>query len=359
MDALRLSDTLLPEIRYNTHLACLQRLADAAQRGLDLPEVAGLTGLAFRTALATHATPASLYHSWAREPGLRRCLDALGLDGEISAHDTRLDSFEAWILRQQAACRETLRRGFPVLYWDNLAYALIVGGDADGFWVSGVPAQVVHPLWLEHPDGREFCTRLIPPAAAAEERRAYPLPPSGLAPVLDHDALFVHVCGVSEWDSEYALKRSLLLAARELAGHVEYPRVLDDAQQVFAAQFGTAALNRWREEIREQVVHPFGMLLNVQALAEARRLGYLYLKRLPERLPYQLRGRLQQVCEFFERIVAHWRPAQQAFAPPLNESEQMTRAKLEACREALYQVQQTEQTAGRLLAGIAAELAEE
>ena len=354
---IRLSNSLMPEVRWNTHLACLQRLCEAAQRGLDLVEVAGLTGLAFRTALCTRATPASLYHTWAREPYFRQWLDALGLDAEVSCHDASLPSFDAWMARQPAAVAAALEHGFPVLYWDNLAYGLVLGASDGEFYISGIPAQVVHPLWQGHAAAGGLLSRLLEQHNAAT-LEAKAVAQEQLSPVLDNDALFVYVHGLGGFDAELAAARSLQVAAGELSGRLVYPRILDNASNVQAAEFGTAALARWREEMKDGSVHAFGMILNVQALAEARRLGWQYLKRLPERLPASCTARLQQACEFFERIVTHWRDAQAVFDVPLNVDTQMTRAGLEKCREAIYQVMQTEQTAGRLLAGIAQELFE-
>jgi hypothetical protein len=297
MPAIRLSSSLIPEVRWNTHLACLQRLCEAAQRGLDLVEVAGLTGLAFRTALCSRATPASLYHTWSREPYFRQWLDALGLDAEVAAHDASLQSFDAWLARQPAAIAASLTKGFPVLYWDNLAYGLVLGAGDGEFLVSGIPAQGVHPLWQGHAAATGLLRRLL------DQHNPHSLEPKAVAPdqlspVLDTDALFVYVQGLAGFEAEQAAARSLQVAASELTGHIVYPRVLDDASHLQAAQYGTAALGRWREEMKDGAVHAFGMILNVQALAEARKLGWQYLRRLPERLPASCTARLEQAAEF-------------------------------------------------------------
>jgi hypothetical protein len=115
-------------------------------------------------------------------------------------------------------------------------------------------------------------------------------------------------------------------------------------------------LERWREELKFGRVHSFGQILAVQSQAEARRWAAQYLKRVLPLVDEQHRPRLEQVLLFMERVVAHWRAAQALYDAPLDEKEQMTQARWDACREALYQVQQTEGTAARLLGAIVSEL---
>jgi len=142
----------------------------------------------------------------------------------------------------------------------------------------------------------------------------------------------------------------------ELSGRVEYPRVKDSLHHVYEPRFGTAAIDRWREELKDGRIHHFGMILAIQALGEARRFAAQYLKRVAEQLPGPQQDRLKQAGLFFERVREHLRPVLAAFDVPLD-PEQMKSTNWEKCREALYQAQKTEQTASRLLAAVAQELA--
>lgn len=355
MSELRLDGALMPPPCWNTHVACLKRLCDAAGHGLELADVAGITGIAFRTALCREATPPSLYHTWSWVECFRHWLDALGLDAEIATHRSDLGTFEPWLQRQHERIRETLQRGFPVLHWDSLGFGLILGADADGYWLSGIPAKVVHPLWLEHRDARGLLARLIEPGTHADAAPCH-APRESVSPVLDQDALFVYVHGTAGFNAEHAMLDGLYTALAELMGQVEFPRVMSDLAVDYAPQYGTAALERWREELRFGRVHPFGQILAVQSQAEARRWAAQYLRRVLPLVDEQQRPRLEQVVLFMERVAAHWRTAQALYDAPLCEKEQMVQARWQACREALYQVQQTEGTAARLLGAITSEL---
>ena len=76
--AIQLRDQLFPDAIWNTHISGIKSLSDAADRGLDLVEVAGITGLAFRAALCRQVTPPSLYQTWAWSPELLRCTATSG-----------------------------------------------------------------------------------------------------------------------------------------------------------------------------------------------------------------------------------------------------------------------------------------
>jgi hypothetical protein len=352
---LRLNDALMPPPCWNTHIACLKRLCDAAGHGLELADIAGITGVGFRTALCREVTPPGLYHTWSWAECFRHWLDALGLDAEIASHRTDLSTFDPWLQRQHERIGETLARGFPVLHWDNLGFGLILGADADGYWLSGIPAKTVHPLWLEQRDAQELLTRLMEPGAhgGAEPKHA---PRESIAPVLDQDAMFVYVHGTARFNAERAMQDGLYAAWAELTGHLEFPRMMDGIAIDYAPRYGTAALARWCEELKIGRVHPFGQILAVQSQAEARRWAAQYLRRVLPLVDDSLRPRLEQVLLFMERVVAHWRAAQGLYDAPLNEKEQMLQSRWDACREALYQVLQTEGTAARLLGAIVSEL---
>ena len=94
------------------------------------------------------------------------------------------------------------------------------------------------------------------------------------------------------------------------------------------------------------------MIQALQALGEARRLGAEHLSRLADRAAPAREPALRQAAHFFTQIGDYLRPLLRRFDMPLNAEEQMTRAHWEASREALYQVQQTESTAARLLASV-------
>jgi len=216
--------------------------------------------------------------------------------------------------------------------------------------------MTVHQIWHEREETQGFCARLLDPLELdAQPRR---LSRAELASVIEPEGLFVYVHGLAPFDREAAETASIRRACLELAGKVEFPRIRDDFSHVYEPRFGTGAIDRWRDELKDGRVHAFGMLLALQALGESRRLAAKYLKRVAERSASGQQDRLLQAAQFFSHSGEHLRPLLNIYRPPLNEDEQMTRLNWDLAREVLYQVQQTEQTAGRLLASVAQELAE-
>jgi hypothetical protein len=341
----------MPEARWNTHIACLARLCDAAGRGLDLIDVAGLTGLAFRTSLARQVSPAGQYLGWAWEPSFRQWLDILGLDADVAAHRAGRPTYDSWLQRQHGRIADTLARGFPVLWWDNVGFALILGEEDGGYLVSGLPSQVVHPFWLTAPETAGLAARLRDPRSREPESPCR-VERAELTSVVEREALFVYVHGVGSFDPQQAYLSSLALICAELAGRIAYPRLRGDRGRECEPQFGTEALTRWREDLKGGRVHPFGMIQALQALGEARRLGAEYLSRLADRADPDREPALAKAAHFFTQIGDYLRPSLRHFDMPLNAEQQMTRGHWEASREALYQVQQTEGTAARLLASL-------
>ena len=354
MDGCVLNEELLPELRWNTHLACMQKLAQAAGHGLDLADVAGITGLAFRTSLCREATAAGLHHSYAWEPSFRVWLDALGLDADLEQHRTELPCYPGWIERQHTQAAACLRRGFPVLFWDNAGFNLVIG-ERDGRYLAGpMPAQLAHPIWASEQRAERFLARTT--LEWKSDREPVELERDELTPVLDHDAFCGYIHGVPRFDRESALTGGLWAAAAELLGKIEFPRFMDDFTHVFEPRFGTVALARLLGELKLSQVNPFGLILFVQSQAEARRLGKRWLDRVISLVDPQYKGRLEQAAEFLERIIRYWQPACAAYSPPLDEKQQMLPSRLETCREAVYQVMQTENTMGRLLVGVVREM---
>lgn len=355
MNSILLDSSLIPEARWNTHIACLARLCDAASRGIDIAQVAGLTGLAFRTALAARVSPTGLFLSWAWEPSFRRWLAALGLDADVTAHKTTLQTFDSWLDRQHARIRATIERGFPVMYWDNVGFALILGINDDGYLVSGVPELTVHPEWIAQPQAAAFCSRLMTPSVSTSNKPAlHQINQDDLRPVIYPAALFIYVHGVSRFDPEAAYQRSINSACAELLGQIEYPRIMNGKAES-APRFGTNAFTGWREELKDGRVHGFGMVQATQSLIEARRLAMKYLFLLIDNVEPKYRSRIEQAAQFMKRIVEHLQPAAMIFNMPYDPDEQVTQVHWDKCRESLYQVQMTEQTLGRLLGSIAQE----
>jgi len=349
---MRLDASLMPEARWNTHIACLTRLCDAAGRGPDLIDVAGLTGLAFRTSLARRVSPAGQYLAWAWEPSFRLWLDVLGLDADVAAHRAGRPTYDSWLQRQHERIADTLARGFPVLWWDNVGFALILGEEDGGYLVSGLPSQVVHPFWLTVPETAGLAARLRDPRSR-QPQSVFRVERDDLTSAVEPEALLVYVHGVGRFDPERARARSIALACAELGGRVAYPRLRGDLGREYEPQFGTEALTRWREELKDGRVHPFGMIQALQSLGEARRLGAEYLGRLADRAEPDREPALRQAAHFFKQIGDYLRPLLRVFDMPLDPDSQMTRARWESGREALYQMQQTEGTAARLLASLA------
>lgn len=346
-----LDPAFMPEPLWHSHLACLDRLAASCARGLDLTDIAGLTGIAFRTALCRQTTPTGLHHSWAWAPQFTRWLDCIGIDADVSVQQPSHRSFVGWQARQHAAFHRSIERGLPAMYWDNVAFALIVGEDHEHYLVSGVPEQLLHPLWHEQTQASALCQRTY----TRQGREPFVVPRTSIAPTLDDNALAIVLEGPSLFDAEQAALESVYWAYCELSGLVEYPRKLDDLELAYEPQFGSPAIVRWMDELQDKLVHPFGQIVAVQALYEARWHAVRYLKRLPERLPAASRGRVEQAAGILARVIEYLRPITGMFGLPLDPDNQLRQGRRDACREALYQVEQTERTVARLLGGVARE----
>jgi hypothetical protein len=320
-----------------------------------MAQVAGLTGLAFRTALAARVSPTGFFLSWAWEPTFRRWLAALGLDADVTAHNSTLPTFDSWLDRQRARIRSTIEKGFPVMYWDNVGFALILGINDDGYLTSGVPEHVVHPEWIAQPQAAAFCSRLMTRSASTSTKPVlHQVKHDDLQSVIYPEALFIYLHGVSRFDPEAAYQQSINSACAELLGQSEYPRTMNGKAES-APRFGTSALAGWREELKDGRVHGFGMVQAIQSLIEARRLAMKYLFSLIDNVEPEYRSRIEQAAQFMKRIVEHLQPAAMIFNVPYNPDVQMKPVHWDNCRESLYQVQMTEQTLGRLLGSIARE----
>ncbi len=64
----------------------------------------------------------------------------------------------------------------------------------------------------------------------------------------------------------------------------------------------------------------------------------------------------EQVMEFLSRTQGNWRKLTVLFALPLNEDTQMKHGAWRTCRDELYQIMKTEETAARLLGSVIKEI---
>jgi len=357
MEQIQLDNGLMPEARWNTHLSCLAALSKAASRGHDIVDVAGLTGLAFRTCATSRVTPVGLYLSWAWEPSFTRWLSFLGLDADVVTNHVELSGYGRWLDRQYDRIDETLSLGLPVMHWDNTGFGLILGKSGEDYLLSGVPGFTIHPNWVEQDLYVEFTDRAIP-ERWEDEPHPVAVTREALTCIIEPEACFIHPRGTCFFDAEDSAYQSIYRAHLELNSIIEFPRHRDDMQNIYEPQFGTQAYKRWRSDLKDGRIHLFGLVQTLQALGESRRLAVSYLKRLPDRVDAAWHGRLEQVTHFYERIVTHLRKALTIYSVPIDHDEQMTRAAWETCRDALYQVEQTEKTAGRLLSSIVHEVFE-
>lgn len=342
------AEGILPVHCRNTAVSCLSCLAAAFHLDLPFEHVAGLTGEAFRLPLFELAAPGS----WTRSTGLPQAAlhwcEMLGIDAEICWSEAAAQSAPAWLDRQRGMISDTLATGLPVMYWDNLAFGLILAEDARGYQVSGIPELHI-PAGLE--SAGPLRQRSFGPQGNPEG--SFLLPPEGLRPLYEGELLFIHPRGRISLDPDYQLSQALRRAAEELGGLVCWPRQLDSAGQRLQPLYGTRALERLEQELRGGELSLPGLIEALQNLLEMRRAGLRWLADVAAGAENDLQPRLKQAAEFMRRIVAGIRPLADDFSPPFDPLRHQRRELLTRTAEQLYEIRRTEETLTRLLRGIA------
>ncbi len=340
---------VLPQYCWNTAVSCLACLSDSLQLDQSFEHVAGLSGEAFRLPLFANAAPGAWQHSVSWPQAAQHWLESLGIDGEICWTDAAGSGIDNWLERQRPRITETLARGLPVMYWDNLAWGLILAEDADTYEVSGIPdCQVPEELrMVSGIAGRCFTARGHGDAGAFRVSR------DSLRPRYESDVLLIHPAGRLPLDPAYQLSRALHRAADELAGNVAWPRMYDARGLKLAPQFGTAAMERLASELRSGDIRLDGLIISVQTMFEMRRAAQRWVGDVAGNAPDDLQPRLKQAAEFLRRIVADLRPLALQFSPPADPRQQLKPELLGSVANALYEIRRTEETLTRLLRGIA------
>lgn len=344
----REATSVLPVHCWNTAVSCLACLADSLSLDLPFEHVAGLSGEAFRLPLFANTAPGSWQHSVSWPHAALNWMESLGIDAEICWTDSAAASADNWLSRQRTLISETLGSGLPVMYWDNLAWAVILAEDADSYLVSGIPA-------LHIPDGLPHAEALRRRSFGVEGHGpdgAFRIPREELRPLFEGDQLFIHPRGLAASDPEYRLAMALARAANELGGVVNWPRLVDSSGQRLSPLFGTAAMERLAMELKGGEPGLDGLISSMQTLLEMRRAALRWLSDLVAETEGELQPRLKQAAEFMRRIVAGLRPVAADFALPADPRTQLRKELLERNANALYEVRRTEETLTRLLRGI-------
>jgi hypothetical protein len=355
-----IADVQRTSATWNSHITSLAHLAGAVQakggvevRRIHAAEVAGLTGAAFRMALCERCTPPSLYLTWSHPHYFAQWLAALGIDAAVLWHPAGAAGAGCWLKRVRELARQSVALGYPVMYWDNLAFSVITGVQGERFVSAGIQREVVHPALADPLTGAPYLPRL----AGDDNPGPFELGLTSdeLTGQINGDMFFACPLGAIEVDSESALVSSIESISRELAGSIEYPRSLTAAGFSGETQYGLAALGRLIEELKDAQVHHFGLVQFIQSQAEARRWGVEYLKCAAGQLPADIAPRLSQAAVFFERSRQRWQELARRFSLPLDADSQMTRESQRGCADELYQIHKTEETARRLISGLIAE----
>jgi class 3 adenylate cyclase len=339
-------DLEAPELCWNTHLACMERLAGAVSQPHDLVDVAGLTGLAFRNAWCQHTGPQALYFSWAWVESFREWFELLGLDVDIAIHNSEHLGFSNWLQRQVMDINSVIGRGLPVMFWDSLGFNIIAGRQGGTYLTGKVDPGRLHPIWHTHPGARPLIDRWD------SEDPLVPVGLAGLQPRLEPDALFVMLHGVTRYNIVDAAYLSLYAAVRELEGVIAYPRHKDDILHRTRPQYGQDAYRRLMAELKEGNVDHFGLVQGVQSTYELRLLAWKYLKRVASRVEPQYEPRILQAAEFMHRICKRWQSVAPQLNVPLDPTTQLAPRLLGECAAACYDISRTEDTLARLIRSI-------
>lgn len=346
------SSTFVPA--WNSHVAVIAHVCSAAGLDWDLVDVAGVTGAAFRIALCEGATPPSLYHTWSFGQYFTLWLGALGIDAAVTWHPASAPGAQQWLARARESVAHSLGAGFPVIYWDNLAFSVITGREGNHFNSAGIARDMVHPDLASPAIRGPYLSRLSSPDS-----------PGPFMLSLDHDELcggvnddlfFACPRGVYGVNREGAVLEGIVRLAWELSGRLEYPRRYDPPGFSCNALYGLPALARLIDELEAGRAHHFGLVQFIQAQTEGRRWGIYFLKRVAPTLPADFAPRVSQAAEFFTRAARHWGVLARRWSPPLDPATQASRDSQRECAEELYQIHKTEETARRLLASVADEI---
>ncbi len=350
---------------WNSHIATLAHVCRATGLEWDTADIAGVTGAAFRVALCVGVTPPSLYHTWSFPQYFTLWLGALGIDAAVTWHPGAAPGAKQWLERARGYAARSLDAGFPVIYWDNLAFSVITGRGDDGFLSAGIARAMVHPDLANPHTQAPYLPRLADAPSAGQgdsgEAHAAPFPLQisldELTCDVSDDLFFACPLGAFDVDRELAVHDGIVRLARELSGEVEYPRRYSPPGFSCNALYGLSAIARQIEELRQGFAHHFGLVQFIQSQAEGRRWGVDFLKRSTQALPQEYAPRVAQAAEFMGRAARRWLELARRHATPLDAKAQLGREDLAACAEELYQVHKTEETARRLLVSVAEEIA--
>lgn len=338
-------------------------------QGYRTADVAGITGAAFRTALCEGATPPGLYLSWSFPHYFVEWFDALGLDAAVLWHPAGAPGAACWLKRARDIARRSLDMGYPVVYWDNLAFSVITGLQGERFLSSGIMRDALHPVLADPATDAPYLPRLAGPDRAGPFELNLSL--DELAGPFNDDLFFACPLGLFETARETAAIDGIVRCARELAGHLDYPRRYSAPGLGCTPHYGLPALERLVGELKQGRVHHFGLVQFIQSQAEGRRWGVEFLRRAaalpgassalepdqPEAQSADAAPLLSQAAVFIERSLVRWNELARRFDVPFDAAVQLSRESLTDCAEHLYQIHRTEETACRLLASVANEIA--
>lgn len=335
-------------LEWNTHIACLARVCDYAGLPFDTVDVAGMTGLAFRTIAVRGLPPGGMYHTWSFPYYFQQWFDALGIVAIVGEHDTSESTYVGWLGFWQEITSQSIASGYPVVFWDNVCFNLLTAVDDGCYSTAVIPASIVPP-GLE---SMGFSPRVS--STQPGESIVAKLPESQITPEVGSRAFLACPILHSETDPELAALRSLNFVCSEMKGQLPYTRAFDDAGD-FMPMFGNRAVSMIGQEVGSSCFNAFGAQLAVYTVAEARQLGCRYLKRIRDRLGDKAKPRLELTAEFLDRTAAMWAKVCLAWDEPAEKRKQAA-PDFAKIKDVLFEIQRTEDTAHKVVAGLVADL---
>ena len=235
---------------WTTYLGAIQGvLADAGWCDLDLPRLAGLTGLAFHLIVHESCCPSSVtVYDWLGEHW--QALDRVGVLSEVRLAMPDANTYEAACRQAAIDLKAAVDRGVGAVLWgvDTAEFGVVYGYDdgdgiflVDGVWSSGGSKPILYANL-----GRSCHVPIL----------HYQIP---TAPV--------------PYDRDRAYRRSLASYLKQMERH-------DHENPAYGS--GLAAYDNWLHALESGRYDPFGLRYLAAVYGEAKQLAATYLEHLAE-----------------------------------------------------------------------------
>lgn len=336
----------MPPKLWNTHIACMHAMCNAAGLKFSAADVAGRTGLAFSTAVRTGRGIEAVHTGWDWLRSFPLWFDALGLRAETSWASRSMQGYPAWLATQQSRIQDSLQRGVPAMYWDYSGFALVLGIAQDGFLVSGVPDYWVPAELAGLPEFEAFNARAInaegeQPKQASYDAIASPGPDSFVLTASKQDE-------ANDRNSFEAAWKSILSG---LNGMHEFVRVRDANNNPVHFHFGTDAYEHWLKMFDDPQHNAKGMAVQLHSTIELRKFAVQFLRSPGTGIADD--PRILKAMDFYSQSLKLWQVLESAYPWPPDPDRPRHHGRRGELKDALYEIMRTEQTAGRLIAAAA------